>query len=124
MNERTARSVDEYIAGFPPEIGAVLQKLRQVVRDAAPGARETISYGMPAFKLKRILVYFAAFKDHIGFYPTSSGIEAFKEELKPYRTAKGTVRFPLDRPIPFPLASQSVRASRCETTRPWPWTRS
>ena len=84
-------SIDEYIGTFPPEIRTLLEELRQAIQRAAPDAEETISYQMPAFRQNGILVYFAAFKNHIGFFPTASGIEAFKEELAQYRTSKGTV---------------------------------
>ena len=79
------KTIDEYIAGFPPETQKILQKLRKTIRKAAPDAEEKISYQMPAFSLKGILVYFAAYKNHIGFYPTASGIEAFKEEISGYK---------------------------------------
>jgi uncharacterized protein YdhG (YjbR/CyaY superfamily) len=102
-------SVDAYIAAFPEDIQKRLKSLLRTVRAAAPGAEERISYGMPAFKQNGILVYFAAFKNHIGFFPTSSGVEAFKRELKPYETAKGTVRFPHDTPLPLELIGRIVR---------------
>jgi uncharacterized protein YdhG (YjbR/CyaY superfamily) len=103
MRMATASNIDEYISGFPEDIRQKLEKIRQVIKEAAPGAREAISYGMPALRLNGTLVYFAAFKDHIGFFPTSSGIDAFKRELSTYSTSKGTIRFPLDKPIPFDL---------------------
>jgi uncharacterized protein YdhG (YjbR/CyaY superfamily) len=109
--------VDGYIADFPENIRKILDELRRVIRKAAPGARETISYGMPAYKLKGNLVYFAAYKGHIGFYPTSSGIEAFKNELSSYVTSKGAVRFPLDRPIPFALVEKIVKFRVNEITK-------
>jgi uncharacterized protein YdhG (YjbR/CyaY superfamily) len=109
MMNKQYRNIDEYIAGFPDEVRAVLSKLRQVIKEAAPGAQETISYGMPAFKLNGILVYFAAFKSHIGFYPTASGIAAFEKDLSLYDTSKGTVRFPLDKPVPFKLVEKIVK---------------
>ncbi|MGA9048489.1 MAG: DUF1801 domain-containing protein [Dehalococcoidia bacterium] len=102
------KTIDEYIKGFQPNIQNILQKLRQAIREAAPEAAEVISYHIPAFKQNGILVYFAAYKNHIGFYPTSSGIDAFKEELAPYRWSKGTVQFPLDKPIPFDLIKKIV----------------
>jgi uncharacterized protein YdhG (YjbR/CyaY superfamily) len=104
-----ARSIDEYIAGFPEETKRILERLREMIRAAAPGAEEKISYQMPAFYLEGNLVYFAAFKNHIGFYPTSSGIEAFKHELSAYEFSKGTVRFPLDKPLPLKLVSRIVK---------------
>jgi uncharacterized protein YdhG (YjbR/CyaY superfamily) len=101
-------TVDEYIAAFPPDVRAVLEELRLTIRDAAPGAKEVISYGMPAFRLNGILVHFAAFKTHIGFYPTPSGIRNFRKELSRYDLAKGTVRFPMGGPIPLGLISRIV----------------
>jgi uncharacterized protein YdhG (YjbR/CyaY superfamily) len=102
------KTIDEYIAAFPKNIQRILQELRQAIRDSAPKAEETISYQIPAFKLNGNLVYFAAFKNHIGFYPTSSGIEAFKEELCDYEVSKGTVRFPINKPIPLDLIRKIV----------------
>ena len=110
---RTRRTVpeniDEYIAGFPPEIQEILQKIRMKIRRAAPGAEEAMSYRIPTFKLNGNLVHFAAFKKHIGFYPTPSGIEEFKAELSGYVWAKGSVQFPLDKPIPFDLITRIVK---------------
>jgi uncharacterized protein YdhG (YjbR/CyaY superfamily) len=102
------KTIDEYINSFPPDIQSILKKMRQTIREAAPGAEEVISYHMPAFKLNGILVYFAAQKHHIGFYPTASGIAAFKAELTSYNWSKGTVQFPLDKPIPFDLVKKIV----------------
>ena len=104
-----ARSIDDYIAGFPDETRKTLEGLRSAIRAAAPGAEEKISYQMPSFDLGGNLVYFAAFKSHIGFYPTSSGIEAFRRELSSYEVSKGTVRFPLDKPLPLKLISRIVK---------------
>ncbi len=101
--------IDAYIAGFPPEIQDILQRIRAVVREEAPAAREAIRYQMPTFVLRKNLVHFAAFKNHIGFYPTPSGTEAFKEELAAYQGGKGSIRFPLDRPIPYDLIRSIVR---------------
>jgi uncharacterized protein YdhG (YjbR/CyaY superfamily) len=109
MDKRQYKNIDEYIAGFPKDIQDILQNLRRVIHEAAPEAEETISYSMPAFKLNGILVYFAAFKDHIGFFPTSSGVSAFSKELAPYDTSKGTIRFPLDEPIPVNLIKKIVK---------------
>ncbi len=100
--------VDEYIARFP-EVAEKLRSLRECIRKAAPDAEETISYGMPAFRQTRILVYFAAFKDHISLFPTSSPIVKFRDELKGYKTSKGTIQFPLDRPIPLKLVEKIVK---------------
>jgi uncharacterized protein YdhG (YjbR/CyaY superfamily) len=101
--------IDEYIAGFPAEIQAILQKIRAIVRRVAPDAQEAIAYGMPTFRLNGNLVHFAAFKNHIGFYPTPTGIDSFKEKLAPYIHAKGSVQFPLDKPMPYELIEQIVR---------------
>lgn len=102
-------TVDEYVAFFPKSVQDVLQTLRQAIRESAPGAEEAISYQIPAFKLNGSLVWYAAFKGHIGFYPRASGIEAFKEELSAYGVSKGTVRFPLDKPLPLDLIREIVR---------------
>lgn len=109
MNTPKAKDIDEYIAGFAPDVQVMLEELRAAIRKAAPEAKETISYQMPAFLLYGILVYFAAYKNHIGFYPTGSGIERFKEELSAYEGSKGTVRFPLDRPLPLDLITKIVK---------------
>jgi uncharacterized protein YdhG (YjbR/CyaY superfamily) len=101
-------TIDAYIRSFPPEVQSVLEKIRQTIHKAAPQAAETISYRMPAFKLNGVLVYFAAYKKHIGFYPTGSGIENFKTELASFVTSKGTVQFPLDKPVPFDLVAKIV----------------
>jgi uncharacterized protein YdhG (YjbR/CyaY superfamily) len=111
--------IDSYIAGFPEETRSLLEKLRATIRQAAPEAKETISYAMPTFTLNGNLVHFAAFKNHIGFYPTPSGIEAFKKELSAYQGAKGSVRFPLNRPIPYELISRIVKFRAKENT-PYP----
>lgn len=107
--ETTPQTIDEYIAGFPPDIQHILERIRETVREAAPDAEEAISYQMPTFKLEGNLVHFAAYKDHIGFYPTPSGIENFDAQLSSYKTAKGSVRFPLDEPIPYDVISEIVR---------------
>lgn len=101
--------IDSYIASFPEETRKLLQQLRITISKAAPEAKETINYGMPTFALKGNLVHFAAFESHIGFYPTPSGIEAFKKELSGYEGAKGSVQFPLSKPIPFDLISKIVK---------------
>lgn len=101
-------NIDEYIAGFPTEIQEILQKIRTVAQAAAPEATEKISYQMPTFYLNGNLVHFAAYKKHIGLYPAPSGVEAFQQELAPYLKAKGSIRFPLDKPIPYDLISQIV----------------
>jgi uncharacterized protein YdhG (YjbR/CyaY superfamily) len=108
-SERTKfEDIDSYIASFPEETRKLLQQLRITISKAAPEAKETINYGMPTFTLKGNLVHFAAFKNHIGFYPKPSGIEAFKKELSVYEGAKGSVQFPLAKPIPFDLISKIV----------------
>jgi uncharacterized protein YdhG (YjbR/CyaY superfamily) len=105
----TAKDIEEYIAGFPKDVQEILEKIRATIREAAPDAEETINYGIPTFTLKGNLVHFAAFKKHIGFYPTPSGIEKFENELSAYQGAKGSVQFPLDQPIPYDLISEIVR---------------
>ncbi|HEX7493421.1 MAG TPA: DUF1801 domain-containing protein [Bacteroidales bacterium] len=108
-SERTKfEDIDSYIASFPEETRKLLQQLRITISKAAPEAKETINYGMPTFTLKGNLVHFAAFKNHIGFYPAPSGIEAFKKELSGYDGAKGSVQFPIVKPIPFDLISKIV----------------
>ncbi len=104
------KTIDEYIAGFPGDVQEILEKIRMTIRKAAPDAEETISYQMPTFTLKgKYLVYFAAFKKHIGFYPAPIGNEEFKEEMSVYGSGKGTVKFPLDKPIPFDLIRKIVK---------------
>ncbi|HVR97594.1 MAG TPA: DUF1801 domain-containing protein [Thermoanaerobaculia bacterium] len=103
------QNIDEYIAGVPEDVQEILQKIRTTIREAAPDAEEAIKYQMPTFVLKGNLVHFAAFKNHIGFYPAPRGIEEFKEELSAYEGAKGTVRFPFGEPVPFDLISRIVR---------------
>ena len=102
------KSIDEYIAGFPHDAQEILEEMRMTIRRAAPDAEERISYQIPTFALKGNLVHFAAFKKHIGFYPSSSGIEKFKDELSAYAGSKGTVRFPFGEPIPFELIGRIV----------------
>lgn len=102
-------TIDEYILRFPTEIQEILQELRQAIKVAAPEAKEKISYQMPTFYLNGNLVHFAAYKNHIGFYPAPSGIEAFKKELAEYKGAKGSVRFPIDKPLPFDLIKEIVK---------------
>lgn len=102
-------SIDEYIATFPEDVQTILQTLRATIKAAAPAAAEKISYQMPTFDLKGNLVHFAAFKNHIGFYPAPRGIEAFKEELSGYAGAKGSVQFPISEPLRLELISRIVR---------------
>ncbi len=106
--QTTPNTIDQYIAGLPLDVQHILQQIRQTIREAAPDAQEAISYQMPTFKLHGNLVHFAAFKQHIGFYPTPSGIEAFKDELAPYASSKGAVQFPLGKPVPYALISRIV----------------
>lgn len=101
-------TIDEYIASFPKDVQAILEELRQTIKNAATEAIEAISYQMPTFKLHGNLVHFAVSKNHIGFYPTPSGIEAFKQELAPYGTSKGAIRFPKDQPPPLDLVRRIV----------------
>lgn len=108
-NKITYKSIDEYISNFPPEVQEILKNLRKVIKESAPDAEEKISYQMPAFALHGNLVYFAAYRNHIGFYPTSSGIDAFKHELLEYKTSKGAVQFPIKKPLPYELISKIVK---------------
>jgi len=103
------RTIDEYIKVFPKDVQIILEKIRQVIGKVAPEAIEAISYQMPTFKLNgRNLVHFAAWKNHIGFYPTPSGTEAFKRELSPYKCSKGSVQFPMEMPIPYDLVEKII----------------
>ena len=101
--KRQFKSMDEYIDTFPERVQRILNEVRQTIKDVAPEAEETINYGIPTFTLHGNLVHFAAFENHIGFYPTPSGMEAFKRELSSYKGAKGSVQFPIDQPLPLPL---------------------
>jgi uncharacterized protein YdhG (YjbR/CyaY superfamily) len=109
MSRSRFKTIDEYIAQFPEATRDILEELRRVIRESAPEAEETISYGMPAFKHNGLLVYFAAWKNHIGFYPTALGIEAFEKALSTYKYSKGAIQFPLDEPIPFDLVKKIVK---------------
>jgi uncharacterized protein YdhG (YjbR/CyaY superfamily) len=109
MDKKSFNSIDEYIAQFPEDVQKKLKELRAVIKAAAPDAVEKISYQMPAFALKGNLVYFAAFKNHIGFYPAPRGIQAFEKELSVYEGSKGTVRFPIDKSLPLELISKIVK---------------
>ncbi|MGE0073638.1 MAG: iron chaperone [Sphaerochaetaceae bacterium] len=102
-------TIDAYIEQCDPSLQPALVEMYSIIRDAVPEATEKISYGMPAFFLKKNLVYFAASRNHIGFYPTSSGVEAFKDELGPYKWSKGTIQFPWDKPLPVELIRKIVR---------------
>lgn len=102
-------TIDEYISQFPEDVQHILVKIRAVIREAAPGAVEKISYQIPAFYLNGNLVWFAAHKRHVGFYPAPSGTEAFNEELAAYKAGKGSVQFPLAEPMPYELISKIVK---------------
>ena len=115
--QTTPTTIDEYIAGFPPDVQAILQKIRTTIHTAAPQAAETINYQMPTFTLHGNLVHFAAFKNHIGFYPTPSGIENFEAELAAYKGAKGSVQFPLDEPLPLDLVTRIVKFRMAENLK-------
>jgi uncharacterized protein YdhG (YjbR/CyaY superfamily) len=110
-------TIDEYINTFPEDVQTILQDLRHTIRQAAPGAKEAISYQMPTFKLNGNLVHFAAYKKHIGFYPAPSGIEAFKEDLAPYKYSKGAIQFPIETPIPHDLVRKIVQFRVAEQLR-------
>jgi uncharacterized protein YdhG (YjbR/CyaY superfamily) len=108
-DQTAPKTIDEYIARFPDDIQEILEKIRMTIRNAAPDAEETIKYQMPTFTLEGHLVYFGAFKKHIGFYPVPTGIGEFKHELFVYESGKGSVKFPLDKPIPYDLISKIVQ---------------
>lgn len=99
----TSNEIDDFIAKYPPDVQQILQKIRGIVREVAPEAQEKLNYGIPTFTLNGNLVHYSAFKNHVGFYPTPSGMEKFKTQLSKYEGAKGSVKFPLDQPIPYEL---------------------
>jgi len=103
------KTVEQYLKAFSPTVCKTLQQLRQTIKASAPKAEEVISYQMPAFTYRGMLVYFAGYKNHIGFYPVSSAIKAFEKELSKYTTSKGTVQFPIDQPLPLDLISKMVK---------------
>jgi uncharacterized protein YdhG (YjbR/CyaY superfamily) len=107
MKEYT--DINAFIAEFPEEVQAILQKVRETIQQAAPDATEAIKYGMPTFVLNGNLVHFAAYKKHIGFYPAPTGIDAFIDDLAQFRTGKGTIQFPIDKPIPYDLITKVVK---------------
>lgn len=110
MINNKPKDIDEYISGFPKATQDVLKQVRETIKLAAPEAEEKISYAMPTFTLHKVyLVYFAAYEKHIGFYPTPVGIEAFKEDFFSYKTGKGSVQFPLDKPMPLDLITKIVK---------------
>jgi len=104
----SSKNIDDYIAGFPPEVQEFLEQIRTTIKKAAPAAMEAIKYRMPTFVLNENLVHFAAYKNHVGFYPTPSGIEKYKDELLSYKSAKGSVQFPIDKPMPLKLIRKIV----------------
>lgn len=109
MEQPKPENIDQYIANFPAATQKLLQQVRETIHLAVPDAKEVISYGMPAFKQKGILVYFAGYAKHIGFYPTGSGIEAFKDEFGDYKWSKGAVQFPIDQPMPLDLITRITK---------------
>lgn len=108
-SKQTFQTIDEYIKSFPKNVQKILEQVRQAIKKSAPEAQETINYQIPTFKLNGNLVHFAAFKNHIGFYPAPSGLKAFKKELSDYKSSKGSVQFPLDKPIPLSLIKKIVK---------------
>lgn len=103
------KTVDQYISTFPPETQALLQQMREAILKAAPKAQETISYNMPGYRLNGMLVWFAGYKNHIGFYPKPSALKTFSKELSMYKSSKGAVQFPIDKPLPISLVTKMVK---------------
>lgn len=116
MNKKAPKTIDDYIDRCPKEVQQRLEQMRATIKKAAPEATETISYGIPAFTSAEKLVWFAAFKNHIGFYPGASAIAAFKTELSAYKSAKGSVQFPLDEPLPLTLVRRIVKFRARQTS--------
>jgi uncharacterized protein YdhG (YjbR/CyaY superfamily) len=116
MNKKIPANFEEYTAPFPKKVQKRLRQMRQTVRKAAPQAKETISYRIPTYVLNGNLVHFGAYRSHIGFYPTSSGITAFKKDLSPYQTSRGAARFPMEEPLPLGLVSRIVKYRVKENT--------
>jgi uncharacterized protein YdhG (YjbR/CyaY superfamily) len=117
MDRSTATTIDAYIAAFPAETRRALEEMRALIRSAAPEATETISYAIPTFDMNgQHLVHFAGYEQHIGFYPTGRGVEAFKEELTSYKSGKGSVQFPLDQPVPWDLVRRIVASRVAQVT--------
>ena len=110
-------TIDDYINSFPKDIQELLKQIRLTIKNTAPEAIETINYKMPTFQFNGNLVHFAAYKQHIGFYPAPSGIEAFKKDLSEYKWAKGSVQFPLDKPIPLDLIAEIVKFRVIENSK-------
>lgn len=106
---KKVNTIDEYIKNYPEEVQVILKKIRQTIQKAAPHATEAVAYGIPTFKLNGNLIHFGGFKNHIGFFPGSGGIEEFKEDLKKYKTSKGTIQFQLDEPIPYALITKITK---------------
>jgi uncharacterized protein YdhG (YjbR/CyaY superfamily) len=115
--KNTYRTIDEYILTFPGKAQEKLREMRAVIKEVAPEAEETISYQMPAFRLKGILVYFAAFQHHIGFYPTGGVLDKFEKEVAPYKRGKGSIQFPMDEPLPLELIRKIVKFWAAENLR-------
>ena len=109
MEKKNYRNIDQYIAAFPKDIGERMEILRSIILEAAPGSEEVISYNMPAFKLNKVLVYFAGYKNHIGFYPTPNPIKVFEKELAKYEFSKGAIQFPHDQKLPIALIKRMVK---------------
>ncbi|MDQ3071890.1 MAG: DUF1801 domain-containing protein [Bacteroidota bacterium] len=109
MTPGKPQNIDAYISGFPKEVQLILEEIRAIIKKAVPEAEETISYGIPTFTLKGNMIHFAAYKNHIGLYPSPRGIEAFNEELSSYKGGKGTVQFPIDEPMPLDLISRIAK---------------
>jgi uncharacterized protein YdhG (YjbR/CyaY superfamily) len=109
METKKPENIDEYIGSFPNDVQEILERIRMTIQNAAPDAKEKISYSMPAFEQNGIVVYFAAFKNHIGLYALPSGHDAFKEELSKYKSGKGSVQFPLNQPMPYDLITEIVK---------------
>lgn len=109
MDTKKPLNIDEYIGAFPNDVQEILEKVRMTIQKAAPDATEKISYSMPAFEQNGIVVYFAAFKNHIGLYALPTGHEAFKEELSQYKSGKGSVQFPFTKPMPYDLITKIVK---------------
>lgn len=107
--KKAPKSIEDYIGDFPKDVQRILRKLRSTIKKAAPQAQETISYRIPTFTLRGYLVHFAAFKDHVSLFPTSSPMKAFKRELSPYQVSRGTIQFPLDKPLPLTLVNRIVK---------------
>ena len=116
-NGNAPKTIDEYIAKYPDDVAQILTQIRSVIKESAPGAIEKISYQMPTFYLNGNLVHFAAFEKHIGFYPTPSGIEAFKDEIARYKWSKGAVQFPIDEPMPYDLIRRIVAFRVAENSK-------